>query len=549
MAGRKIILLITGEICSGKTTLSDILKDKFGFLQCKTKNGIKEHPKAIKQGINDNRILLQKFGEELDKKNNGKWVLEYFQKLFSKSFQENNFYVIDSIRIFEQIKHFRSAYSYITYHIHLTASSEILEKRYIKREKDKNKGASEDIIKKEYKMAKANVTESHVKDLAQDADLVINTERCNVYDVFIRVASFLKLLPPTQSESVDVIIGGQFGSEGKGQIAAYLSPEYDCLLRVGGPNAGHSVYESPKHDVFHLLPSGTKRNSGAKLILGPGAVLNLSKLLEEIKTFGVEDADRLIIDENATIISEEDIKYEEKLKDKISSTAQGVGKATSNNILNRLDGKDNHKAKNYDKYLKKYLGSAQEELEKLFLDNKKILLEGTQGSLLSLHHGFYPNVTSRDTTVSGCLSEAGISPRRVRRIIMVTRTYPIRVGGNSGDFYSTEISLEDIANRSGKNIDELRKIETTTTTKRNRRIAEFSWSLFRKSCELNSPTDIALTFVDYFSKNNERASRYDLLTSETRQMIEEVERCSGVKVSLIGTCFDYRAIIDRRNWR
>ena len=131
---------------------------------------------------------------------------------------------------------------------------------------------------------------------------------------------------------------------------------------------------------------------------------------------------------------------------------------------------------------------------------------------------------------------------------MVARTYPIRVGGNSGEFLSIEINMDIIAARSGKDAAELKKMEKTTTTGKDRRIAEFSWKLFRKACELNSPTDIAVTFVDYHSIQNEKARRYDQLTSETRQFIEELERCSGVKVSLISTCFDYRAIIDRRNW-
>jgi adenylosuccinate synthase len=188
-------------------------------------------------------------------------------------------------------------------------------------------------------------------------------------------------------------------------------------------------------------------------------------------------------------------------------------------------------------------------LEMMYQNNKRVLIEGTQGTGLSLHHGIYPFVTSRDTTVSGCLSEVGVSPKRVRKIIMVTRTYPIRVGGNSGPFLSKEIDFETIAQRSGKDLSLLKTNEKTTTTKVQRRIAEFSWTLFRKACELNSPTDVALTFTDYFSKSNENIRRYDQLTEQTRQFIEELEMCSGVKVSLISTCFDYRAIIDRRNWK
>ena len=132
---------------------------------------------------------------------------------------------------------------------------------------------------------------------------------------------------------------------------------------------------------------------------------------------------------------------------------------------------------------------------------------------------------------------------------MVTRTYPIRVGATSGPFLSKEISFDIIGKRSGKHIETLKLAEKTTTTKIDRRVAEFSWTLFRKACDLNSPTDIALTFTDYFSTDNERARRYDHLTPETRQFIEELEMCSGVKISLISTCFDYRAIIDRRNWK
>jgi adenylosuccinate synthase len=109
--------------------------------------------------------------------------------------------------------------------------------------------------------------------------------------------------------------------------------------------------------------------------------------------------------------------------------------------------------------------------------------------------------------------------------------------------------MQVVADRSGKNAEDLVKKEITTTTKKNRRIAEFSWLMFRKACELNSPTDIALTFTDYICVKNEKARRYENLTDETRRFIDEIERCSGVQASLIGTTFDYRAVIDRRNWK
>jgi len=544
MGNRKIILVLSGEICSGKTTLSRKLVEQFDFQYCETKAGLQLFYKKELKGKAIDRSLLQKYGEQLDSKYDGNWVLKYFAQLFDKDFEKHSFYVVDACRIESQIKHLRDAYSFSVCHIHLKASAKSLEERYYDR--DELTGLSKEEVKEKYLVYKSNATEKQVNSFEKEADLIIDTDRCNVQDVLIRVASFLKLLPSTHTKLVDSIIGGQFGSEGKGQIAAHIAPEYDCLLRVGGPNAGHTVFEKPEKHVFHLLPSGTHRNPNALLLIGPGAVLSLDKLEEEINRYGIETG-RLIIDENAVIISKEDVENESKLKQTISSTGQGVGYATANNIIARLKAEDNHKAKNFKK-LKPYIGSTANELEKLYRDNKKILLEGTQGSGLSLHHGIYPYVTSRDTCISGTLSEAGISPKRVRKIILVTRTYPIRVGGTSGTFNSNEIDWATVAERSGKDAELLENTEKTTTTKKDRRVAEFSWSMFRRACELNSPTDIALTFSDYISIKNEKARRYDQLTMETRQLIEEIERCSGVKVSLIGTCFDYRAIIDRRNW-
>src|SRR6266481_3829376 len=116
---------------------------------------------------------------------------------------------------------------------------------------------------------------------------------------------------------------------------------------------------------------------------------------------------------------------------------------------------------------------------------------------LSIHHGVYPYVTSRDTSVAGCLSEAGISPSRVRKVIMVCRTYPIRVqnpnGGTSGPM-SREISWAEISRRSRIPLRNFKKTEKTSTTNRDRRVSEFDWALLRKAAAVNGPTDIALTF-------------------------------------------------------
>ncbi len=168
---------------------------------------------------------------------------------------------------------------------------------------------------------------------------------------------------------------------------------------------------------------------------------------------------------------------------------------------------------------------------------QRILLEGTQGTGLSLHHGDYPHVTTRDTSVSGCLADAGIAPSNVRKIIMVCRTYPIRVGGPSGPM-AHEVDMPEIHRRSGIPLEELEKNERPTTTNRPRRIAEFDWVQFRDSVQLNGPTDIALTFVDYFDVGNRRVFRFEQLSQETISFVEEIERISGRPVSLLSTNFN-----------
>ncbi len=554
MNHNRIIVLLSGEIASGKTTLAKQLEKKFNFKLFKSRDAIIN---SIRKSGNNDRSTLQKVGDDLDKKTNGDWLVAYFQK---EIFDAQRI-VIDSVRILKQINSFRKAYGYQNvYHVHVHASPGTLEKRYFERNDIDDLNDITEINK--YKQYKENITEKNIKGLIQEADLVLDTENVNSSDSLTRTASFLRILPSTFNKNVDVIIGGQFGSEGKGQIAGYLAPNYDCLVRVGGPNAGHKVPNSPTTDTFHILPSGTRRAPNAKIIIGPGAVISKDALLQKINKLGLEPG-RLVIDENATIITDEDIKLENR--NRIGSTKQGVGGATANNILRRLKLDDSQKAKNCNE-LKQLIGHAHEEFEDLFAKGKKILLEGTQGTFLSLHHGFYPFVTSRDTTASGCLAEAGISPLRVRKIVMVTRRYPIRVesphNSTSGPFTrseyrdylnnknlisESEIDFETIKKRSSHKED-LKELEKTSTTDKYRRVAEFSWPLFREAVEINSPTDIALTFADYIEYKNRYCRRYDQLTEGTKRFIEELERCSGANASLIAIGFEYRAIIDRRNW-
>jgi adenylosuccinate synthase len=232
----------------------------------------------------------------------------------------------------------------------------------------------------------------------------------------------------------------------------------------------------------------------------------------------------------------------------IGSTGQGVGAASARRIIDRgQKGVDLVRHPTDIPELEGYCCDTQEILEDAYVHQVPILLEGTQGTTLSMLHGPYPYVTSRDTTASGCLSDAGISPSRVRRIIMVCRTYPIRVGGKSGPMVG-EIDWDIVEARAGIESGTLKPLEKTTTTKRDRRVGEFDWVQLRRSALLNAPTDIAITFADYIDVKNKAAYRFEQLSDETLRFVDEVERVTGVRVTMVSTDFSARNVIDRRAW-
>jgi adenylosuccinate synthase len=533
MANR--IILLSGAISSGKSTLGKDIAglDQSAIFRTRDVLQLNVGPVAARD-----RKALQTEGDRLDRETKELWVLEEFKKWEAHAPRPTTL-VVDSVRTLGQVRSFREEYGSLVTHVHLTAPPDDLKARYNERQRR--------VAGTTYPFAevRANSTEQHIEELAGEADLVVDTVRCTPGDVLTRASSHLGVRPNAGDGFVDVLVGGQYGSEGKGQIAAFLSKDYDLLIRVGGPNAGHSVFRKPAPYIFHHLPSGSL-SSSARLLIGPGAVLRVPSLLKEIEECQIKPG-RLTIDAGAMVISDEDIEGESKLKADIGSTGQGVGAATARRIMGR--GRPIKFARDIPE-LSAYVGSARRILRGIFAGGGRALLEGTQGTGLSLFHGTYPFVTSRDTTVMGCLSEAGIPPARVRRVVMVCRTYPIRVEspttGDSGPL--REITYSELARRSGIDEGALRGAEKTSTTRRQRRIGEFEWDLLERAAELNAPTDLAITFSDYLDKRNRTAIRFEQLTPDTISFIQEVERVTGTPASLITTGFDNRSVIDRRAW-
>lgn len=468
------IIVLTGPICSGKTDLGDELIGRFPerVFRFKTREWIRE-----RKGTPAERGPLQAAGEDLDRRTQGRWVRDELARRVT-NLPGDAVVLVDSARIKEQIDGLRVGFGLSVVHVHLKAPEVELERRFKRRRGAVREG-------KTFQEARSDPTEQKVDELEHCADVVIDTYRNTPRDLGVRVASHIGLYGRGNDRLVDVLVGGQYGSEGKGQVAAYLAPEYSVLVRVGGPNAGHSVFGRPPRK-FHHLPSGTDWAEDAQIVLGPGAILWLESLQKEIAQSRLTPG-RLFIDPQAMIIEPKDRKFEEDLVRSIGSTGQGVGAATARRVMRNRWRPPVRLARDV-KPLHDYLRETLEVLDDAFAAGGKVLLEGTQGTGLSLHHGHYPHVTSRDTTVGGCLAESGIAPSRVRKIVVVCRSYPIRVqdpkGGSSG-YMSRPISWAEVARRCDYSAPTLQRNERTTTTNRRRRVAEFDWHLFRRAVSLN----------------------------------------------------------------
>ena len=527
------LLVLSGPIGVGKTSFGTALVELYQARRISTRNWLLAETHCANE-----RSALQAAGARLDAETGGAWVAKVVDHAIPPG--ADALLLLDSARIAGQVQALRDRFPNSVFHVHLNASIDELERRYGARQSEVKEFAT-------YAEARMHGTEAQVGSLAEIADVVLDANHSGP-ETLAETAMALagrKLLEPKRL--VDVIIGGQYGSEGKGNICANIASRYGALMRIGGPNAGHRVFDPPYKYV--QLPSGTGSNAEAVILIGAGSTLWLPQLLKEIMDRSLT-GDRLTIDPQAMVIDDWDRRAEGDGLTSIATTRQGVGAASARKIVNRGDppmlGPAVTLARDVPQ-LKEYLGDVRERLDDLYRSGKRVLLEGTQGTALSIHHGLYPHVTSRETSVSGCLADAGISHRRVSRVIMVVRTYPIRVGGPSG-WMGRELVWSEIAARSGILVDDLLEAEKGTVSNRLRRIAEFDWGQLRRAAELNGATEVALTFADYLGVGNRAAASFSDLNIQTQEFIRRVDRVAGVPVSMVSKAFAADAVIERGQW-
>lgn len=341
--------------------------------------------------------------------------------------------------------------------------------------------------------------------------------------------------------SLTVVVGGQYGSEGKGKLVSYLACMTEgevAVVRCGGTNAGHTAEGNGKRWMLRQLPSGAVRED-CELYLAAGMVIDVDLLLEEIARTGISPA-RLHIDTHATLIDETDAGTERTgdLRARVGSTLSGTGAAAARKLMRE----PNVVAAVADDALYAYRDDAVQSLHALLQRGAHIIVEGTQGAGLSLHHGNFPFVTGRDTTAAAFLSEAGLPVTAVSDVVMVLRTYPIRVAGNSGPMPAGEISWETVAERAGC---PTALAEYTSVTGKLRRVGEFDFDLARRAVALNGPTSLAVHGVDYLAHTDLGCRSFEALSDTSRMWLTELELELHVPVRYVFTGPDGAELIDR----
>lgn len=335
-----------------------------------------------------------------------------------------------------------------------------------------------------------------------------------------------------------VVLGTQWGDEGKGKIIDLIAPSFDVVARSqGGHNAGHTVYVKGRKIVLHLIPSGIIR-SDKLCILGNGVVIDPAAFLDELaelESFGIKNDKNVAISKKAHLILPyhsliEKISERERGPHKIGTTSRGIGPAyqdkaaregiRAGDLLNlsvlREKIAQNVAAKNiylvrfgekpldedrvfeefvsYAHRLKKYIKDVSLILDECFEQGKSVLFEGAQGTLLDIDHGTYPYVTSSNSSVGGVCTGLGIGPDKIDSVIGITKAYTTRVGGGP---FPTEIPGKE-----GRRLME-KGNEYGATTGRPRRCGWFDAVAVAYSCRINGIKKIVLTkpdVLDFFDE-------------------------------------------------
>lgn len=361
-----------------------------------------------------------------------------------------------------------------------------------------------------------------------------------------------------QRGRLNIVFGGQAGSEAKGKLSGWLADQYplDLLVMTASPNAGHTIVtpDGEKKVSYHLPVASVMCD--CPIVLTAASLINVKSFEAELESLGIRP-DRILVDPRASIIHEHHIGLEEDggLSD-IGSTLQGIGSCRRSKMERR--GRGHHTLADHIRDVFEVMGVRVMSAPSSILVNSlldkgaMVLCESTQGFDLDLEHGIDPvYCTSKMVNPSMIAAEAGVAPHLVGDTFAVLRPYPIRVNnrtGTSGPYAEArEITWDDVRSRCGcpEPLEEL-----TTTTKLPRRVFEFSWERFQHMIRVCRPTHLALQFANYLdwscfetSAGPDQPLAFPPAVSLFIQRLET----SGVPVSFVGTGPGHEHMIWRRN--
>lgn len=351
---------------------------------------------------------------------------------------------------------------------------------------------------------------------------------------------------------VDVVVGGQFGSEGKGHVTAQLiartfqeRPDADVVnIRVAGPNAGHTVYdEAGNRFALRSVPVGAAVNDNVQLYIASGSEVEIPVLQSEIELLRSKGhpVRRLSVSGEATVLTEGHKQREQELdmSGRLGSTAKGIGAARADRIMRVADRiKDNPEALATLDALGVHVVNDPGWLNEVYMRSvDQVVIEGTQGYGLGLHAGHYPQCTSSSTRAIDFLAMAGVSPWHPEisgfNVWVCARVYPIRVAGNSGALEG-ETSWEELGLAA----------EHTTVTNKVRRVGEWDPELIHAAVTANGggnfggAVKIALTMADQKVPQIGGASgavTEDALHPELGELVRSVTLDAGAPVGMVTT--------------
>lgn len=347
----------------------------------------------------------------------------------------------------------------------------------------------------------------------------------------------------------NVIIDGQWGSTGKGKLAAYLAEKHTIGIATADfqSNAGHTVVYKGETYVVHHVPAAFV-NDKCMLYLTPAASITLTTFLRELEILSkFRVSERISIHPNCGVITPELIEEERRSMQNIASTMKGVGAALAQKVRRKAP-----LARDIVE-LHPFINDHTMSLCRAARRGVPIIVETAQGFDLSLNHGMaYPYTTSRDVTTASALSNAGLPPQSLATCWASLRTFPIRVGhiyddngsiiGHSGPCWpdQEELTWDEITKSSGSKTD-LREI--TTVTKRVRRIFTWSRQQYKRFKEVCAPTHLFLNFVNYLDASLYGAKKIEALSN--RALWDFIEY-AGIddKLALIGTGPDHEDMVE-----